>query len=171
MKLTANGVGCDDKVQAISVVTHEAQPRSGHVTISHRQEVEAKEANNLEFDPTESFVLHGVIGVGVVLGGVDESMLPEAILARVTALTESQPGRSERFENLTDSQRHALHVLADELGLEHRSEGKKGTQQRKLFLTVPRHRKTSPDVPRATGERAVVKDARKFAAIFGDVPG
>mmetsp|Transcript_48172 Transcript_48172/g.85528 ORF Transcript_48172/g.85528 Transcript_48172/m.85528 type:complete len:1677 (-) Transcript_48172:71-5101(-) len=172
LKLTVQGVGSNDKIQAVSVVTHEPQPRSGHVTISHRQDVEAVEANSLEFHPLkEPFVLNGVIGVGVVLGGVDKSLLPEAILARVTALTESQPGKSERFENLTDSQRYALHVLADELGLEHTSEGKKGSQQRKLFLRIPKRWRKPQSDGRAQGERQVVKDAKKFAAIFGDVPG
>merc|ERR1719207_532094 len=113
----------------------------------------------------ESFILDGVIGVGLVLGGAEKDMLPEHISVRVHALSQGQPGESERFENLTDSQRYAIHLLADELGLEHRSEGRKGTHSRRLVLTVPRRRREKPPSRRPQGERLVVKDSRKFAAL------
>lgn len=170
VKLRVEGAGCEEGVQAVSVTTVEAQPRGGHITISHKPDVAAVESRRLPFEPLEeSFFLDGIIGVGVILGGADEDQLPVAILSRLHALAAAQPGQSERFERLTDSQRYALHLAADELGLEHRSEGRKGTVQRKLVITVPKRlRKVEKD---QSGERTVVKDARKFAALFGDVPG
>lgn len=110
-----------------------------------------------------------MLGVSVLLGGTNPDQLPEQILDRLRALTEGQSGQSERFEHLTDGQRHALHVVAEEWGLEHRSEGKKGTPQRKLILTLPKHWKKPQSGPKWT--KTVVKDPRKFAALFGDIPG
>merc|ERR1719253_1135094 len=178
MKLTVTGAGLDDRIQAVSVVTNEANARTGHVTISHKQDAAPDEANSLEFNatgdgvaldgpmqfsPVEPFTLDGVVGVGVILGGADKETLPDRILDRVTALTEGQPGKSECFDNVTDSQRYALHLLADELRLEHRSEGKKGSQYRKLILTVPRRWKKPQVEGHADFDRTVLKGSQKFA--------
>jgi len=174
LEIVVTGMGSNDRVQAVSVVTNETPQRSGHITISHKQDAAAAEAGDLEFDSVEeTFMLEGVVGVGILVGVADRETLPAAILDRALALREGQPGQSERFEDMTDSQRHALHLLADELGLEHRSEGKKGSRYRKLILTVPKRWKESTTTASAasSAERAVVKDARRFAAIFGDVPG
>jgi len=172
-KLRVEGFGFNEQVQAVSVVTVEANPRHGHITISRRQEVECREAGELSFSPVEPMTLDGMIGVGLVLGGVDEEALPEAITHRARALQEGQPGQSETFQDLTDSQRMALHALADRLGLDHRSEGKKGTRHRKLILTLPKGKHKMPVAAPADEDckRTVVKDAKKFAAIFGEVPG
>eukprot|EP00927_Polykrikos_kofoidii_P070965 TRINITY_DN67316_c0_g1_i1.p1 TRINITY_DN67316_c0_g1~~TRINITY_DN67316_c0_g1_i1.p1 ORF type:complete len:1711 (-),score=269.05 TRINITY_DN67316_c0_g1_i1:387-4796(-) len=170
VKLKVEAAGWDDGVQAVSVVSSGANPHSGHITVSHRSDVATKDANCLSFQPIDSFMLEGVIGVCVVLKSSDVKTLPEKVLARVHSLREGQPGESDRFESLTDSQRHALHVLANEFGLDHRSEGKKGTPQRKLILTVPKHSK-KPVCGHSECERIVVKDARKFASLFGDIPG
>eukprot|EP00928_Gymnodinium_smaydae_P026778 TRINITY_DN20923_c0_g1_i2.p1 TRINITY_DN20923_c0_g1~~TRINITY_DN20923_c0_g1_i2.p1 ORF type:complete len:1675 (-),score=201.37 TRINITY_DN20923_c0_g1_i2:157-5181(-) len=177
IKLLVTGVGCDDGVQAVRVETRESQVRSGHVTISHKQDVASVDANKLTFDESSAFTLDATLGVGVLLGGADRDMLPDSLARRVLALASGQPGESERFEGLTDSQRYAVHLLADELGLEHRSEGKKGSAYRKLVLVVPKGRKCANRKEVASGqqekkyERTVVKDAKKFAAIFGDCPG
>jgi predicted kinase len=174
VKLRVEGSGCNGRVQAVSVTTIEAVPRAGHVTISQSQDAEAVEANELTFDNIANpFTLDGILGAGLVMSVASHEVLPEKIVGRVSMLTENgQPGQSERFDELTDSQRHALHVLADELGLEHRSEGKKHSQARKLILTIPkRWRKPEMAATRAGGERTVVKDPKKFAAYFGDVPG
>uniref|UniRef100_A0A7S4QL71 3'-5' exonuclease domain-containing protein n=1 Tax=Alexandrium monilatum TaxID=311494 RepID=A0A7S4QL71_9DINO len=170
VKLRVSGSGQDDRIQAVSVETAERQPRSGHVTISRRPEAEAVEANDLAFTPLgEPFALDGVLGASVLLGGHDREQLPERLLARLQALADcGQPGASERFEGLEESQRYALHLAANELGFEHRSEGKKGTAQRKLIVTVPKRWKRPQGG--VEGERLVIKDPKKFAALFGDVP-
>ncbi|CAE8613308.1 unnamed protein product [Polarella glacialis] len=174
IKLSVQGVGHDDGVQAISVQTAELVPHSGHVTISHRADVAAVESSNLQFQPLDDpLTLECVLGVAVVLGGVDRSQLSEDILRRLRLLTEeSQPGASERFEGLTDSQRYALHLAADELGLEHRSEGRKDSDRRKLVLTASkRWKKPTEGLSAADVEKVIIKDPRKFAALFGSVPG
>jgi len=171
VKLRVEASACEDGVQAVAVTTMEAQARPGHVTVSHKADVPAKNSNHLVFeDLQDPFVVEGVLGVSVILQHADQEQLPTSVRERVHRLVESQPGRSEQFEGLTDGQRHALHVVADELGLEHRSEGKKGTRYRKLILTVPKKPKAILK-PKTTGERVVVKDQRKFAALFGDAPG
>jgi len=169
VKIQVDGTACSEQVQAVSVHTLEAQPKSGHITISHRQDVGASEANNLAFNDTEPVTLEGIIGVQVMLGGVDPDTLPEKVMAKVATLMEGQPGQSVCFDSLTDGQRHALHLLSEQRGLLHRSEGKKGSDHRKMILTVPKRWKT-PDV-QADLQRTVVKDARKFAALLGDIPG
>jgi len=173
VKLRVEGIACNDRVQAVSVATLEAAPRRGHVTLSHRSDAAAVDAGELDFDSlADPLVLEGVLGAAIVLGGGDAGALPDALSARLNALVECQPGQSEQFEGLTDSQRYALHLLADELGLEHRSEGKKGTQQRKIIVTVPKRVKKQPNAGAKTaGERLVVKDPKKFANLFGDIPG
>lgn len=170
VKLVVEGVGCDDGVQAVAVKTKEAQPRCGHVTVSHRQDVAAVNSNALDFASCECLTLDAVIGVCVLYGGADRSMLPDKVMEFVLELSQGQPGQSERIEGLTDSQRHAVHLLAEELGLEHASEGKKGTQHRHITLKVPKRRRPQAKEG-VNGKRTVVKDAKKFAAIFGDVPG
>jgi len=171
IKVKVTGFGFNDSVQAVSVVTQELDARSGHITISHGQDAAAVEANDLEYASRESFTLDGNLGVCVILSAVNQNTLPESMVARVYNLLEGQPGQSERFEHLTKSQRYALHVLSDELGLEHRSEGKKETDQRKIILTRPRRLpKLSPQASK-DAEKLIVKDPRKFAALFGDVPG
>eukprot|EP00746_Dinoflagellata_sp_MGD_P138965 gnl/MRDRNA2_/MRDRNA2_72504_c1_seq1.p1 gnl/MRDRNA2_/MRDRNA2_72504_c1~~gnl/MRDRNA2_/MRDRNA2_72504_c1_seq1.p1 ORF type:complete len:1636 (+),score=316.11 gnl/MRDRNA2_/MRDRNA2_72504_c1_seq1:35-4909(+) len=171
VKITADGVGEDGQIQALSTTTNELQPRSGHVTISHRQDVASVEAGKLSFKGMTPFVLDCVLGVGLVHGRTSKEMLPDHIASKVEDLKDGQPGQSARFENLTDGQRYALHILADDLGLEHRSEGKKGTEHRKLILTVPKRRKQVVSQKGFKEDRSIVKDARKFAAIFGDIPG
>jgi len=176
VRLQVEGVACKDCVQAVSVVTLEAQPRRGHVTISHRSDIPAVDANCLDFEPMDApFTIEGVVGASVLLGGVDSNQLPASILNRIRALAEGQPGQSEKFEDLTDSLRYAVHLAADELGLEHRSEGKKGTMYRKLIVMQPKSRKAQQVVLKASqaqsAERVVIKEPRKFTALFGDVPG
>jgi hypothetical protein len=171
VKITVEGLGEDGQIQAVSSVTNELQPRSGHVTISHRQDIACVDAAKLSFNKMSPFVLDCVIGVGLIHGRTDKDMLPDHIATKVQELNNGQPGQSTRFENLTDGQRYALHILADELGLEHRSEGKKGTEHRKLIISVPKRRKPDVGQERLKGDRSIVKDARKFAAIFGDIPG
>jgi len=179
VKLEVVGFGSDDKIQAVSVRTLEPNPREGHVTLSKRPDAEAAEAGGLQFSPLETpFLIDGVLGVSVLFGGVDRNSLPPTIQRKLQELSEGQPGESFKFEDLSEGQRYAVHLAADELGLEHRSEGKKGTSHRKLIVSKPKGKrgfsvqsqgpaaKSGPPV-----ERVVVKAARKFAALFGDTPG
>eukprot|EP00931_Biecheleriopsis_adriatica_P092161 TRINITY_DN6598_c0_g1_i2.p1 TRINITY_DN6598_c0_g1~~TRINITY_DN6598_c0_g1_i2.p1 ORF type:complete len:681 (-),score=110.34 TRINITY_DN6598_c0_g1_i2:140-2182(-) len=172
IKLRVVGIGYNEKVQAVSVETLEPQPRSGHVTISHRPESAAAEANDLTFISLDEYsTLEGVLGVSITQGGVDREQLSQQLLAKLDDLVDDgQPGRSERFEGLTDGERYALHLAADELGLEHRSEGKKDGLHRKLILTIPK-RWRRPDTSQADVKKCVIKDAKRFASVFGCIPG
>jgi len=57
IEMVVTGMGNNDKVQAVSVVTNETPQRSGHVTVSHRQDAAAAEAGELEFDSMEHTLL------------------------------------------------------------------------------------------------------------------
>lgn len=173
VKLRVRGTGHDDRIQAVSVETAESQPRIGQIIISHLADLDSAEPSSLTFDGfDEPMTLEGVLGVGVVMAGMDRNQLSAQILSKLDALVEDgQPGATKRFDGLTDGERFPLHLAADELGLEHRSEGKKGSQHRKLILTIPKRWQRPSGNPCEVGARAIVRDARKFSALFGDMPG
>lgn len=166
-KLQVVSYAAEHGVQAVGVATVEVEPRVGHVTISHKSDVLARDAGDLSYEPIDGFTVDAVVGACLTLG-VERDTLPDAVLVQVHELLEAEPGKSLRFDGLTDSQRHSLHLVAAEHNLEHRSEGKKGTRHRRLIVTKPKRWR---NVEERNTETIIVKDPRKFAAFFGDVPG
>eukprot|EP00755_Sulcionema_specki_P014358 Sspe_Gene.9230::Locus_3104_Transcript_2_2_Confidence_0.667_Length_5966::g.9230::m.9230 len=162
-EVVVTGVVDTGEVQAVALG---ARLAGCHITISTNKGIPPKAAGEalatgdvLPLDSTVSLQgVYGVVVVGVQGDAVLPTSLPHRVKEQVMHLLESPPGSSVKFKahELSAADRHALHLYAEEVGLESFSEGPK--TNRRLTMRVPR----GGVVKREKGDLRVISSAAEL---------